>query len=79
MAAYFLLCPVCGAKVPLPDDEFDDPFKVTECAECDACFDYDPEEVQQEPPDRENDQERSGLRGDENSEPAPEQTKGVPK
>ena len=45
MFSYYVRCPTCGARVELPDDEPDDLFKVTDCWECSASFDYDPGEV----------------------------------
>ena len=52
---YFITCPFCGAVVPLPDDEPEDPVCVTSCVECDVSFDYDPDDVQAtNPPETEN-------------------------
>lgn len=49
MSCYYLLCPFCGARVDLPDDEPEDLFKVVGCLECDRTFDYDPKDVQRTP------------------------------
>jgi hypothetical protein len=46
MLEYYTACPACGAKVQLPDNEPDDPIKVTECDTCEAVFDYDPDEIE---------------------------------
>jgi predicted Zn finger-like uncharacterized protein len=46
---YYVLCPYCQAKVEIPDDavgtDRTDPWNVVRCAECDASFDYDDDEV----------------------------------
>lgn len=51
---YFVVCPFCGAKVPLPPDEPDELFKVAQCLDCSRSFDYDPDEVQEEPSSQAN-------------------------
>ena len=45
---YLVFCPNCHSQVPLPDDEPDDPIKVTVCGECGSTFDYDPEDIKTE-------------------------------
>ncbi len=42
-------CPLCGARVDLPDNEPDALFKVTECLECRQTFDYDVKDIHQKP------------------------------
>ena len=49
MPHYYTNCPLCGARVDLPDNEPEDLFKVTECLECLQTFDYDVQAIHQEP------------------------------
>jgi len=48
MVQYYVACPVCGARVDLPENEMEDGWKVVGCDHCGATFDYDPEKIQQE-------------------------------
>ena len=41
----YIICPFCGARIELPDDE--DLFNIVGCPACDRVFDYDPHEVRQ--------------------------------
>lgn len=52
MPSYYLLCPFCGARIDLPDDETD-PWQVVGCYECDTLFDFASDEILKESSDPE--------------------------
>jgi predicted Zn finger-like uncharacterized protein len=50
---FYVICPYCNAQIGIPADavgpDRTDPWNVVRCDDCDVTFDYDDEEVIEEP------------------------------
>ena len=50
---YYVICPTCEARVEIPANAIgpnrSDPWNVVQCDDCDTGFDYDDEDVIDEP------------------------------
>ena len=51
---FYITCPYCAARIEIPANavgsERTDPWNVIQCDDCSITFDYDDEEVTEEPP-----------------------------